>query len=250
MLRAVNPIHALFLLRACMGLLVAIVCLITSVPDSRAAPNEPATPAAEHTPLDLRTLDVRLFHLINLKPGRRDALDPFFLGIMPLGSRAAGAISLGLYGMGKMQNNSRLCDAGMLTGAAMVSSALISEAMKGAISRPRPLQRLGDSQVRVVGARSDDSRSFPSGHAATAFAWATVLADFYPEHAWVFFGTASAVGFGRVRLGAHYPSDVLAGALIGFLSGRLVVSYRELIQRGEGPAQGTTVVALSRALHF
>jgi undecaprenyl-diphosphatase len=57
--------------------------------------------------------------------------------------------------------------------------------------------------------------SFPSGHAATAFATAVVLAFVYPRQTGVFLGLAVLVGLSRILLGAHFPSDVLAGALLG-----------------------------------
>jgi membrane-associated phospholipid phosphatase len=57
--------------------------------------------------------------------------------------------------------------------------------------------------------------SFPSGHATTAFAAAVILAFLYPRGACVFVGLAVLVGLSRVALGAHFPSDVLAGATLG-----------------------------------
>jgi membrane-associated phospholipid phosphatase len=57
--------------------------------------------------------------------------------------------------------------------------------------------------------------SFPSGHATTAFAAAVVLAFLYPRQTRAFLGLAVLVGLSRVVLGAHFPSDVLAGATLG-----------------------------------
>ncbi|HWU36004.1 MAG TPA: phosphatase PAP2 family protein, partial [Candidatus Acidoferrum sp.] len=57
--------------------------------------------------------------------------------------------------------------------------------------------------------------SFPSGHATTAFAAAIILGFMYPRQAGVFMGVAVVVGLSRVLLGAHFPSDVLAGAILG-----------------------------------
>lgn len=62
---------------------------------------------------------------------------------------------------------------------------------------------------------TDSELSFPSGHAATAFAMATVLAEYKPAYKWPAYATASLIGFSRVEAGSHYWRDVAAGALLG-----------------------------------
>jgi undecaprenyl-diphosphatase len=57
--------------------------------------------------------------------------------------------------------------------------------------------------------------SFPSGHAATSFAAATVLSFAWPRWAPAFFLLALAIGFSRVYVGVHYPLDIVGGALLG-----------------------------------
>jgi undecaprenyl-diphosphatase len=57
--------------------------------------------------------------------------------------------------------------------------------------------------------------SFPSGHATTAFALATLLSLWYPRWTGGFLALAIVVGWSRVVLGSHFPSDVLAGAVLG-----------------------------------
>ena len=57
--------------------------------------------------------------------------------------------------------------------------------------------------------------SFPSGHATTAFALATLLSLWYPRWTGGFLALAMVVGWSRVVLGSHFPSDVLAGAMLG-----------------------------------
>ena len=67
------------------------------------------------------------------------------------------------------------------------------------------------------------SGSFPSGHAATSFACATVLTAFAPRLAPAVFTLAAAIAFSRVYVGVHYPIDVAAGAVLGTLAGLAVL---------------------------
>ena len=62
----------------------------------------------------------------------------------------------------------------------------------------------------------DAVHSFPSGHAAIAFAMAFCLTQFYPRGRWVFAGIAVMVGTQRIVGQAHYLSDTIAGACVGF----------------------------------
>jgi undecaprenyl-diphosphatase len=59
------------------------------------------------------------------------------------------------------------------------------------------------------------STSFPSGHAAAAFAFATGVGHVLPAAAIPLRGLAALVGYSRVHTGVHYPGDVVAGALMG-----------------------------------
>jgi membrane-associated phospholipid phosphatase len=64
--------------------------------------------------------------------------------------------------------------------------------------------------------RGGDSNSFPSAHTATAMGLAVILAAFYPRGRWYFPALAILVGMQRVHSGAHFPSDVFAGAIVGW----------------------------------
>lgn len=59
--------------------------------------------------------------------------------------------------------------------------------------------------------------SFPSGHAATAFAAATILAFFDKKRNWFYYAVAVLIAYSRIYLGCHYFLDVVAGAVLGWL---------------------------------
>lgn len=97
--------------------------------------------------------------------------------------------------------------------------------LKEAIDRPRPPLRYPE-QDPLVGVPG--TGSFPSGHAATSFAGATVLAFAFPKLAPVLYLLAAAIAFSRVYLGVHYPLDILAGAILG---AALAIGLRFLVRR-------------------
>ena len=88
--------------------------------------------------------------------------------------------------------------------------------VKLAVRRPRPIL---DGLPPLGGAPS--SLSFPSAHATSSFAVATAMARVEPVAA-IAFVLAAALALGRPYLGMHYPSDVLAGALLGVALGLVV----------------------------
>lgn len=103
----------------------------------------------------------------------------------------------------------------------LVGTRLAGQGLKFAVQRPRPLVLFADeiAQGRLVihtfpGLHQSQS-SFPSGHTVVAFAAATALCILYGRKLWFLYIPAALVALSRVLVGAHFPSDVLAGALIG-----------------------------------
>lgn len=85
------------------------------------------------------------------------------------------------------------------------------------IGRKRPCQK-----GRPALMKCPESPSFPSEHSATAFAAALTLSHITPRQQPLFMTAAVAVGASRIRVGVHYPSDVIAGATLGTLVSRAV----------------------------
>lgn len=87
--------------------------------------------------------------------------------------------------------------------------------LKNGIKRDRPCETLSDVYRRVS---PSDQFSFPSGHTSAAFVMATLLSHFLPILSMPLCIWALLVGFSRIYLGVHYPSDILAGIVVGILS--------------------------------
>lgn len=81
--------------------------------------------------------------------------------------------------------------------------------------RPRPFLELVAHKLIE---KSALEKSFPSDHATLSFAAATLLFSFHPRLGIAAYILAAAIAVSRVLVGVHYPSDVLAGALLGAMS--------------------------------
>jgi undecaprenyl-diphosphatase len=104
----------------------------------------------------------------------------------------------------------------LLTAAAVVVADTFAAVLKQVVERPRPYLPFPEPEPLVGTALG---YAFPSGHAATSFAAATVLSRAGPRLAPALFALAVAIAWSRVYVGVHYPSDILAGALLGVLVG-------------------------------
>jgi acid phosphatase (class A) len=83
---------------------------------------------------------------------------------------------------------------------------------KQVFSRPRP--KFADSHVRPA-VQGDDEPSYPSGHATRAMMWARILCEIAPEKKHALLNRGAEIGWDRVLIGVHYPSDVFAGEVLG-----------------------------------
>jgi undecaprenyl-diphosphatase len=112
----------------------------------------------------------------------------------------------------------------LLAGLAVGIADLVNaELLKPWFDRLRPCFALPD--VHLLVPRQPHSPAFPSSHAVNSFAAAAVLASLGPGFARTCFLLAAMVAVSRVYLGVHYPSDILAGALLGFGVGEGVGSF-------------------------
>ncbi|MDE3244336.1 MAG: phosphatase PAP2 family protein, partial [Nitrospirota bacterium] len=106
-------------------------------------------------------------------------------------------------------------------------AALATQLLKHTIGRPRPrVSHEGEFQFEPSLVSGFDS--FPSGHASASFAVATVLTRHFPRFGWFSYLGAALIACSRVWRGSHFPTDVVAGAIVGVLSGAwLAYSYMD-----------------------
>lgn len=128
-----------------------------------------------------------------------------------------------------------------LTGMASVAAAslLVNAGVKLVARRARPA-RVTNADDRFVPMPA--STSFPSGHSASAFAFAQGVASVAPGTAIPLHIAAASVAYSRVHTGVHYPGDVVVGSLIGILTGGLVGR----LMNGPGSSQRVRPMLKSR----
>jgi membrane-associated phospholipid phosphatase len=116
-----------------------------------------------------------------------------------------------------------------------VTSAVVNLAIKPLTRRRRPDPLVQDvPEARRVPVPT--SRSFPSGHAAAAFAFATGVGRVLPREAVALRALAALVAYSRVHTGVHFPGDVVAGSLLGAALAQLTT---QALESGPGQATGT-----------
>jgi membrane-associated phospholipid phosphatase len=137
------------------------------------------------------------------------------------------ALPASLLVVGKLRSDKPMFANGLKSGVAIVAAVSMSTVLKYGIHRERPYSRYPDIEKL-----SDDSTpSFPSGHTTSAFCTATSLSLMYPKWYVIVpsYSWAVAVGYSRMHMGMHYPSDVLMGAIIGTASSFLSFKVQKWI---------------------
>lgn len=158
-----------------------------------------------------QNIDIDLLREVN--HNRNKQLDDTFSAISETACPFSITAPVLVYGIGLIENNQTLREKGLMMGASFIVATGISYSLKHTIERPRPYITYPDIEKISVGG----SPSFPSGHTSDAFSNATSLSLAFPKWYVILpsYTYAAAVGYSRMHLGVHYPSDVIAGAVIG-----------------------------------
>lgn len=144
---------------------------------------------------------------------RNPALDPTLRTLTNTALPAVGVGTALLVGSAYLGYDSLRRRQALYVGASVGVATVLTTLLKYAVRRPRPALTYPDIQPLTL----ETDPSFPSGHTSAAFSFATALSLQYPRwyvavpaYLW-----AGGVGYSRLHLGVHYPSDVLAGAVLG-----------------------------------
>lgn len=132
------------------------------------------------------------------------------VSVAPLSVAAPAAMII----VGLIKKDSVLLHNGIKTGGAILLTTIVTTGLKYGINRTRPYN---EYPLLFHAKTHTNQYSFPSGHTASAFSTATSLSMAYPK--WYVIAPsylyACSVAYSRMYLGVHYPTDVLAGAVIG-----------------------------------
>lgn len=138
---------------------------------------------------------------------------------------------LALYGGGLIAKDSYAQKTALLAGEALADSEILDEVFKLSTRRARPSSIAPDRNFADTwfDSKAITGGGFPSGHTIAAFSVATVFSERYGRrHRWVpyvAYGLAGAIGFSRMSLSAHFPSDVFLGAALGYAVSHFAVLH-------------------------
>ena len=163
-----------------------------------------------------QNFDINLLKQINPKYPTSNTWKTISTTAEPL----SAAIPFSMLMVSLINNNPKLEHKSYEVAASLLTAVILTEGLKIMANRPRPYNTYPGI---IVPDQVDNESSFPSGHTSFAFATATSVYLNYPKWyvgipllAW-----STSVGYSRMYLGQHYPSDVLAGVLVGIGSAYL-----------------------------
>lgn len=175
---------------------------------------------------DPYNIDVHMFRSINnsRSPLKTKILNTTDNSMLPV----AILVPPSLFIYGRVRGKTYDENTAYLAFTSEVTNFAVTFGIKHFVKRQRPLNALPN--VHSKGSPVLDVYSFPSGHTSTSFSLATIFALRYPKYPQVYapmYLWAVMVAYGRPYFGMHYPSDILAGALIGSGSSILIYSLRK-----------------------
>lgn len=152
-----------------------------------------------------------------------------------IGNPGALIIGTSMYAVGRLAHVERMADLGLHGTEALLVGAGVATMIKYTVGRARPYKDIENPRDFSLGRglKSDDYRSFPSGHSVAGFAAASAVVSetnrWWPKSTWyvapVMYGGAALIAASRMYNNKHWASDVLVGAAIGTFAGTKIVRY-------------------------
>ncbi len=130
------------------------------------------------------------------------------------------ALSGAVLAYGLLAGNRRAAGAGARMLGSVLLATWIKTGLKRLVARTRPNVLLDDGryELEAVGPDEGSWQSFPSGHTAGSVAVARTLGRVYPQARTAAYAGAAAVALVQIPRGAHYPADVVGGAVVGVIA--------------------------------
>ena len=198
-------------------------------------------PVAAATAVSLATDTHTMQSVVSHDPGFNHANDTTSGALRDV----AIAAPIALFGVGEWKGNSHASEAGLLAGEAMINAIVTDEGIKYIMLRERP--QIADQRGHFFAGDAASDPSFVSGHTIVAWSSAAVLAAEYPK-AWQqasVYTLASSVSLTRILAQQHFPTDVLLGAVSGWLIGHYVYSAHHRFPSAQS-AQAAAAKRLTR----
>jgi membrane-associated phospholipid phosphatase len=174
-----------------------------------------------------QNMDINLLNKFNPNSG---AENPGWKFVSNNAVYMSAATPLALMAVSMVNHDQKLKQVAFTTGIALLGNTVITMGLKNSIQRQRPFVTFAD-KIMLQGNTSPTDYSFPSGHTSSAFSVATSVSLAYPK--WYViapsFAFASATAYSRMYRGAHYPSDVLCGIIVGSGSAYLTNKLQKLM---------------------
>ena len=117
----------------------------------------------------------------------------------------------------------------------LITNMVAADVIKPIVDRDRPCRTIEGVRVLTPTGNCPSSDSFPSAHAANLFAAAAYLSWRRRRRGWILFPFAALIAVSRIYMGVHWPSDALAGALLGLSTGIAAALIHGLISPEKAP---------------